>query len=189
VHHLLVFNNVLSQSNFVVKKGFIKYGKTNGITPMRTCVDIVHPRLLAKMKFVLNERAVTKFFKTYHKQQYGKKKVVATCFVITSFFGSINLYNNVNETQQKFIRDLVLYICKGYMPFLMCENIWLRRLVLRQCPYITFPSCFSFVEHVFLTTITKTMELHVLPHLKSTIIPTKYDVKEVIPLLMTILID
>jgi hypothetical protein len=36
------------------------------------------------------------------------------------FLGSINLYNNVGETQQKFIGDLVLYICKGYMPPLMC---------------------------------------------------------------------
>jgi hypothetical protein len=62
VHHLLVFNNVLNQTSFVVKKGLIKYEKTNGITPMRTCVDNVHPRLLAKMKFVLNERAMTKFF-------------------------------------------------------------------------------------------------------------------------------
>ncbi len=68
----------------------------------------------------------------------------------------------------------------------MCENIWLRRLVLRQCPRVAFLSCFSFVEHVFPAQVTKTMELHVLPHLKLISILTKYDVKKIIPLLMTI---
>jgi hypothetical protein len=69
-----------------------------------------------------------------------------TGFAITFFFGSINLYNNVDETQQKFIRDLVLYICKGYMPPLMCENIWPKRLILRQCFCVAFPFCFFLVE-------------------------------------------
>jgi hypothetical protein len=137
---------------------------------MKTRIDNVHPCLIAKMKFLQNERAVTKFFKTYHKQQHGKK-IGATSFAIIYFIGLINLYNNADETQQKNIRDLVLYICKGYMPFLMRENIWLKRLILRQCPHATFPSCFSFVEHVFPTTVTKTMQLHVLPHLKSVVIP------------------
>jgi hypothetical protein len=137
---------------------------------MRTRVDNVHPRLLVKMKFVLIKRAVTKFFKTNHIRQHGKKMVGVTSFAITSFIRSINLYNNVNETQQKCIRNLVLYICKGYMPLLMCENIWLRRLVLCQYPRATFPSYFSLVKQVFPTTVTKTMELHVLPHLKSIVI-------------------
>jgi hypothetical protein len=42
------FGNILNQYNYVIKKGLIKYGKTNGITPMRTHVDNVHPCLLAK---------------------------------------------------------------------------------------------------------------------------------------------
>jgi hypothetical protein len=53
---------------------------------MRTHVN-VHPRLLAKMKFVLNERVVIVFFKTYHKRQHRKKKVGVTNFAITFFWG------------------------------------------------------------------------------------------------------
>jgi hypothetical protein len=53
----------------------------------------------------------------------GKKRVGAIGFVIISFFGSTNMYKNVNEAQQRFIEDLVLYIYKGYKPFSTCENI------------------------------------------------------------------
>jgi hypothetical protein len=38
---------------------------------------------------------------------------------------------------------------------------------LCQCPRVVFPSCFSLVKQVLSTMVTKTMELHVLPHLKS----------------------
>jgi hypothetical protein len=33
------------------------------------------------------------------------------------------MYKNIDETQQKFIEDLVLHIRKGYMPLSTCENI------------------------------------------------------------------
>jgi hypothetical protein len=55
-------------------------------------------------------------------------------------------YKNVNEAHQRFIEDLVMYIYKGYMPLSTCEKIWLRRLVLHQCPHIVFHSCSSLVE-------------------------------------------
>jgi hypothetical protein len=67
---------------------------------MRTHVDNVYPHLLAKKKNVLGERVVVKLSKTNHRQQHGKKRVEATSFAITSFFGSINTYNNVDEAQQ-----------------------------------------------------------------------------------------
>jgi hypothetical protein len=53
------------------------------------------------------------------------------------------------------------------MPLSSCENIWLRKLVLHQCPHVifTFHSC--LVEQVLHAMVTKTMNLHVLPHLKS----------------------
>jgi hypothetical protein len=80
---------------------------------MKTHVDNVHPHLFAKRDFVLSERVVVKLYKKDHKQQHGKKKVKVINFVITSFFGSINMYKNVDEAQQRFIQDLVLYICKA----------------------------------------------------------------------------
>jgi hypothetical protein len=66
----------------------------------------------------------------YHTQQATKKKVGVTNSVITNFFGFSNPYKQHNEQQQKFLEDLVLYICKGYKALSICDNIWLRRLVL-----------------------------------------------------------
>jgi hypothetical protein len=94
---------------------------------MKTHDDNVHLHLVAKRKYVLSEKVVVKLSKIYHNQQHGNKKVGATDFTIISFLGSTNLYKNVDETQQRFIEDLMLYICKGYMFFSTCENIWLRR--------------------------------------------------------------
>jgi hypothetical protein len=90
---------------------------------MKTHVDNVHPHLLGKRKFVLNEKEMVKLFEIDHNWQHGKKRVETIAFAIISFFGSTNLYKNVNEAQQRFIEDLVLYICKGYKPFSTCENI------------------------------------------------------------------
>lgn len=47
--------------------------------------------------------------------------------VITTFFASLNPYKHGDETQQWFLKDLVLYIYKGYKPLSTCENIWLQR--------------------------------------------------------------
>jgi hypothetical protein len=113
---------------------------------MRTHVDNVHPHLLTKRKSILNERVMVKLFETDHSWQHGKKKVGAFGIASTFFFGSTNPYKNANEAQQRFIKDLVLYIYKSYRPLLTYKNIWLRRLVLRQCPYVVFPFCSFFVK-------------------------------------------
>jgi hypothetical protein len=90
---------------------------------MRTHVDNVHPCLFAKRKSILSERAVVKLSEINHSWQHGKKRVGAIGSRIISFFGSTHPYKNANETHQKFIKDLVMYICKGYMPLSTCENI------------------------------------------------------------------
>ncbi len=58
--------NVLNNFSFIVKKGLIKYGKFNDITPMRTHVDNVHLHLLAKRKSILSEKAMVKLFEIDH---------------------------------------------------------------------------------------------------------------------------
>jgi hypothetical protein len=113
---------------------------------MRTHIDNVHPHLLIKRKSILNERVVVKLFEIDHSWQHGKKKVGAIGIASTSFLGSTNPYKNANEAQQRFIEDLVLYMCKSYKPLSTCKNIWLRKLVLHQCPYVVFPFCSSFVK-------------------------------------------
>jgi hypothetical protein len=40
------------------EKAFIKYGKINGITPMRTHVESTHPKLVAHRKLAIVEKLV-----------------------------------------------------------------------------------------------------------------------------------
>jgi hypothetical protein len=75
-----------------------------------------------------------------------------------------------------FIKDLALYICKGYQVFSTTKNVWLKRLVLCQCPQVSFLSQIVFVDDVFPTMVKKTLDFHVLPNLASTtIISTSFD--------------
>jgi hypothetical protein len=69
--------------------------------------------------------------------------------------------------QKRFMEDPVLYIYKGYIFFSTCENVWLHRLILCQCPCVVFPPWSSLVEQVFHAMAIKTMELYVLPYLES----------------------
>jgi hypothetical protein len=59
--------NILNQS-FVLRKGLIKYNKTNNITPMKTHIDVAHARLVAKRKLKLTTIATTKQFDTNYNQ-------------------------------------------------------------------------------------------------------------------------
>ncbi len=62
------------------------------------------------------------------------------------------------------------------MPLSACDNIWLRRLVLRFCSRVVFPSWVMFVKEVLLAMVKKTMQLHVLPELvKATTLSTSFD--------------
>ncbi len=57
------FGNILNQSS-IIRKGHIKYSKTNGITPMKTHVDNVHYHLVVLKKLYILEFlfSFTKFF-------------------------------------------------------------------------------------------------------------------------------
>jgi hypothetical protein len=48
----------------IIYKGLIKYIKTNGITPMKTHVEITHPKLWVHKKQLCSEKVVT----FYHTQ-------------------------------------------------------------------------------------------------------------------------
>jgi hypothetical protein len=41
-----------------LRKGLIKYGKINGITPMRTHVEFTHPKLVACRKLAIAKKLV-----------------------------------------------------------------------------------------------------------------------------------
>jgi hypothetical protein len=55
----------------ILRKGLIKYGKINGITPMRTHVEFAHPKLVAHIKLTIIEELIA--IVTSHNQQLGKK--------------------------------------------------------------------------------------------------------------------
>ncbi len=140
-----VVNDVLFQC-FIFKKGFAKYDVSNGIIPMKTQVDFAHPRLFAQRKLVL------KFFinEAISNWQLRKKRFGPSGRAITSFFGATNLYKKGDDAYQNFFEDLMLYICKGYKPFSTCENMWLQKLVLRQCPCVVLPFHFAWWNNWFL---------------------------------------
>ncbi len=86
-------------------------------------------------------------------------------------FCATNRYKKNDEHQQQFLEDLVYKVCKGYKTFVStCENIWLQRLMLCQCPCILFFSWFSLVEEMFRTMVKKTMDHHFLSNFASTTI-------------------
>jgi len=107
-----VVGNVLSQS-FVLKKGLIKYNKINGIIPIKTHVDYIHPRLFAQRKSQLTKKT-TMGTDVGHVSQQGKKRTRPFSSVITTYFGSTNPFKKKMRHKKMFIEDLVFYICKAY---------------------------------------------------------------------------
>jgi hypothetical protein len=43
---------------FILQKCIIKYGKINGITPMKTHVESTHPKLVARRKLTITKELV-----------------------------------------------------------------------------------------------------------------------------------
>ncbi|KAJ7538060.1 hypothetical protein O6H91_11G033100 [Diphasiastrum complanatum] len=71
-----------------------------------------------------------------------------------------------------FGRFSALHIVKGYRPLSSVQNIWLRRLILRQCNRLVFPSRHQLVEEVIPQMVAKTLERYVLPLLASCVTAT-----------------
>jgi len=102
-----------------------------------------------------------------------EKAIAASIF---NFFSFIMPYKNSNLAQELFFEDLILYIIQGYQPLSSTENVWLRRLALRQCGPITFPSKQQFSNKVIPSMVNKTMEHHVFPTLvDATIVKITFD--------------
>lgn len=72
----------------------------NGITPMKTHIDVTHIRLLPKRKLKKTNITTTKDLEISHNWQLRKKKVASSKSTITTFFGSTNLYEHGDEAQQ-----------------------------------------------------------------------------------------
>jgi hypothetical protein len=86
----------------------------NGITPMKTCIDVAHGRLLVKRNLKLTNIIVLNHFDINHSWPPGKKSVAPFGSTITTFFCSTNPYKHGDEAKQWLLEDLILHICKRY---------------------------------------------------------------------------
>jgi hypothetical protein len=102
----------------------MKYNKLNGITPMKTHVDSTHFGLIAKRNLKLIEKFVAKDFEANHIRENWKKRSGPSGPKITYFFVATNPYKHNDETQQRFLENLVMYICKTYQPFSHNTKMW-----------------------------------------------------------------
>ena len=98
-------------------------------------------------------------------RQKSKKRNQSTPSAIIEFFGSGRPYNKHDPTQRTFMEDLTLYIVESNRPLSTIEDPWLRRLVMRECGKMAFPSQYQLVNDVILVVVTKTMEKFVVPQL------------------------
>ncbi|KAG0584835.1 hypothetical protein M758_3G242300 [Ceratodon purpureus] len=142
------------------RKGVVLYNKEHGTSAMKRHVHAEHPQSFSRYK-ALRTSAEPSFITP---RQPTKKRS-------GSLPGSVvNIYSGSNpqkedEQQQQFLEDLALYVLKAHQPLSSVENVWLRRLLLSQCPRLLFPSRLELVEDVIHKLETKTMEKYVVPSL------------------------
>ncbi|KAJ7552447.1 hypothetical protein O6H91_06G055400 [Diphasiastrum complanatum] len=142
-------------------------GKEHGTTAMKKHVSSEHAEVLSKYK--AQKDSICPKEDARHPT---KKRNLPSSSAITSFYGSSTPYKKEDDQQQCFLEDLVLYIVKGYRPLSSVENIWLRRLILRQCNRLVFPSRHQLVEEAISQMVAKTLERYVLPLLASCVTAT-----------------
>jgi hypothetical protein len=73
-------------------------------------------------------------YRKWHKlsmKHVAKKRKTTLPFEIT--FGNYRPYTKFDLTQQDFLKNLMLYIVKGYCFLSSIENPWLRCLIFCQC--------------------------------------------------------
>jgi hypothetical protein len=80
---------------------------------MKTHVDSIHPWLFPQRKSQLAKKATMRS-DANHVWQQRKKRTRPFSYVITIYFASTNPFKKIDEAQQIFIEDLVLYVCKTY---------------------------------------------------------------------------
>ncbi len=88
---------LICANTLLYEKALFQYGKINGITPMRTHVESMHPKLVACRKLAIVEELV--IVVVSHNQQLGKMWSRSFGCAITSYFANTNFYKKSNEVQ------------------------------------------------------------------------------------------
>ncbi len=68
--------------------------------------------------------------------------------------------------------NLVLLVLKNHLPIQFVENILLKWLIMKLCPYVVFPSKKTFCKEMLLDLVEETKQLFVLPILTNCVSTT-----------------
>ncbi len=98
----------------------------------------------------------------FTKHQKFKKWKCVPPSSTTDFFGVGTNYSKQRSAQIRFIKDLVLHVCKGYKNISIVESSWFRRLVMKRDPKVEFLTFRQFVLEYLPNMVAKTMDRYVL---------------------------
>lgn len=150
------------------RKGVVLYNKEHGTSAMKRHVHAEHPQAFSRYKAL---RSSSEPSQVAPRQPSKKRPGPFPSPLAYGYPGTLaNVYAGTNpqkedEQHQQFLEDLALYILKAYQPLSSVENIWLRRLLLSQCPRLLFPSRLELLDAVIPKLEAKTLEKYVIPAL------------------------
>jgi len=97
-----------------------------------------------------------KKFIGFKDKRLAKQKCVPTPSNIASFFGCTIPYSKNDPHQIQFEKNLVLFIAKKLIPLSFVESPFLRRLLLKQNPHVSFPSMHQLMNEILPRLVEKT---------------------------------
>jgi hypothetical protein len=113
------------------EKGIIAYNTLYGIGVMKIHVESKHLELLTifveKVVIVdnISRSQITSANEGCRAMEVAKKHSKVVLGVILAFSRSKTLCKKLNEAQQLFQEDLIMFTTKGFFPLSSCENIWM----------------------------------------------------------------
>jgi hypothetical protein len=103
---------------------------------MKNHIDNEHGAMVFNYKSHCIEEA--EFVGPKHEKNKKHKGVAPS--TITKYFGTQQPYKNSYPMQIRFIKNLVLFVAKGYEILFIVECFWFHRLVMRQNGKVRFPT-------------------------------------------------
>lgn len=144
-----------------VRKGVVTYNKQHGTTSMKKHVAQEHGDIFTRYKATRKPNILTRS----EGQHPRRMKKDSSPSLLTDFMNNQTPGKKSDPAQERLLEDLVLYVAKGCHPMSMVDNIWLRRLVMRQCGRVNFPAGRQLADDVIPRMVSQTMEKYILPAL------------------------
>lgn len=152
-----------------VRKGVVTYNKQHGTTSMKKHVAQEHGDIFTKYKATRKPSVLTRT----EGQHPRRMKKDPSPSLLTDFISNNQSSSKKSDpAQERLLEDLVLYVAKGCHPMSMVDNIWLRRLIMRQCSRVNFPAGRQLADEVVPRMVSQTMEKYVLPVLAGCVTAT-----------------